>query len=280
MVLLLLLLSRFFRRLSYEFFLRCHQGLAFVLIYTLWRHIPSSSKVPRVYLRVSAGTFLITLMMQIFAVLYRNFSLQRGCSRTLIARQSGAVRMTVFPSRPWKVKAGQYINIWILSVSLWSFLQSHPLTIASWSEGGKSSLDFLIEPRNGFTQKLFDSALEYEKRSVSVRGMEEGDETQSEGVEPQSKVDDVDRRPFGEARTYKDGSGLSDLRIALFSGPHCSDAPVGDYGKVLMVATGFGIAAQLPLLKELIQGFNQSQVRTRSIHLLWQLNNLGEHSRS
>ena len=151
-------------------------------------------------------------------------------------------------------------------------MQSHPFTIASWSEGGKSSLDFLIEPRDGFTQKLFDCTIEYEKRSVFIKGMEEGDETQS-------KVDDIDKRSFGKARTYEDESELSDLCIALFSGPHCSDAPIDDYGKVLMVATGFGIAAQLPLLKELIQEFNQSQVRTHSIHLLWQLNNLDEHSR-
>ncbi|KAL9126744.1 MAG: hypothetical protein Q9217_004251 [Psora testacea] len=97
-----------------------------------------------------------------------------------------------------------------------------------------------------------------------------------EGHELQSKADDMDKRPFGEARSYEDGSGPSGLRIALFSGPHCSGAPIGDYGKVLLVATGFGIAAQLPLLKELIQGFNRSQVRTRTIHLVWQLDDLGD----
>lgn len=46
-----------------------------------------------------------------------------------------------------------------------------------------------------------------------------------------------------------------------------------------MVATGFGIAAQLPFLKELIRGFNRSEVRTRNIHLVWRLNDLGEHLR-
>jgi len=45
----------------------------------------------------------------------------------------------------------------------------------------------------------------------------------------------------------------------------------------MMVATGFGIAAQLPFLKELIQGFNRSEVRTRDIHLVWQLDDLGEY---
>ncbi len=78
MVSLLLLSSRLFRRISYELFLRCHQGLAFVMAYASWRHVPSSSKVLRAYLLASGGTFLITLILQCFAILYRNFSLHRG----------------------------------------------------------------------------------------------------------------------------------------------------------------------------------------------------------
>ena len=92
---------------------------------------------------------------------------------------------------------------------------------------------------------MFERAPEYQKGSVSLKGMEEGHKSQS-------KVDEMDNRLFGEARNCEDGSKPSSLRIALFSGPHGSGAPIGDYGKVLMVATGFGIAAQLPLLKELI----------------------------
>lgn len=63
MVLLRLLSSRLFRRISHELFLRCHQGLVFVTAYALWRHVPSSSKVPRAYLLASGGIFLITLVI-------------------------------------------------------------------------------------------------------------------------------------------------------------------------------------------------------------------------
>ena len=42
-----------------------------------------------------------------------------------------------------------------------------------------------------------------------------------------------------------------------------------------MVATGIGIAAQLPYLKELIKGFNNCETRTRRIHLVWQLDLVG-----
>lgn len=42
------------------------------------------------------------------------------------------------------------------------------------------------------------------------------------------------------------------FHLAWISGPHGSSAPVGEYGSVLMIATGIGIAAQLLYLKELI----------------------------
>ena len=51
--------------------------------------------------------------------------------------------------------------------------------------------------------------------------------------------------------------------------------PVGDYGKVLMIATGFGIVAQLQYLKQLAQGLNNYEVRTREIRLTWQLRSFG-----
>lgn len=64
--------------------------------------------------------------------------------------------------------------------------------------------------------------------------------------------------------------------LALFSGPHGTSAPVGDYETVLMVASGFGIAAQLPYLKQLIYGYNACKTRTRRVHLVWQLETLGK----
>ena len=45
------------------------------------------------------------------------------------------------------------------------------------------------------------------------------------------------------------GYGTSS-RLVLFSGPHEISMPVGEYESVLMIASGFGIAAQLPYLKQ------------------------------
>ncbi|KAI8220114.1 hypothetical protein K4K55_011750 [Colletotrichum sp. SAR 10_96] len=67
---------------------------------------------------------------------------------------------------------------------------------------------------------------------------------------------------------------------AVFGGPHGMSIPVTDYDVVLMVASGYGIAAQLPYLKRLIYEFNSRKARTRRIHLLWKLETIGYAYRS
>ncbi|POR31235.1 Uncharacterized protein TPAR_08558 [Tolypocladium paradoxum] len=61
---------------------------------------------------------------------------------------------------------------------------------------------------------------------------------------------------------------------AIFTGPYGISVPVGEYGVVLMIASGFGIVAQLPYLKQLLHGYNSRRVRTRRIHLVWELKTL------
>ena len=49
------------------------------------------------------------------------------------------------------------------------------------------------------------------------------------------------------------------------------------YKSILMVASGFGIAAQLAYLKKLIYGYNARLVRARRIHLVWQIADKGRN---
>ena len=55
-------------------------------------------------------------------------------------------------------------------------------------------------------------------------------------------------------------------------GPYGKLFDIGDYGSVVMFASGIGIAAQVPYLKELIRGYKECKVRTKRILLVWQLN--------
>ena len=149
-------------------------------------------------------------------------------------------------------------------------MQSHPFTIASWSESEKLSLDFLIELRNDFMWKLFNCVLKYQKENISVQVMKEGNDSQS-------KADDIDKRLFDDVRDSYSSLKHSDLCITFFSESHCSGVLIDDYRKVLMIITEFEIRAQLLFLKELIQEFNQSEIHTHNIHLIWQLCDLDEH---
>ncbi len=86
------------------------------------------------------------------------------------------------------------------------------------------------------------------------------------------------RKLLQYARPHSDDPSDSDYRLAWFSGPHGLTMNLGDYGSVTMVATGLGIAAQLPYLKELIKGYNNCKVQTRRIQLIWQIVTWGEYS--
>jgi NAD(P)H-flavin reductase len=66
--------------------------------------------------------------------------------------------------------AGQYVNLWIPSVSFWSFLQSHPFVVTSWSDGRQDNLDFFIEPRRGLIRELLSHAGAADSRLVLFSG--------------------------------------------------------------------------------------------------------------
>jgi predicted ferric reductase len=58
---------------------------------------------------------------------------------------------------------------------------------------------------------------------------------------------------------------------ALVEGPYGCEKDFGSYGTVLMFATNFGIAAQLPYLKRLIEDFRARKVVTRRLRVYWQV---------
>ena len=127
---LILQTVRLFQLPSYELFLRSHQVAALVTVYALWKHTTFGLKLPGLYVYISAGIFLIMFLLQCLVVIYRNFGLGGRHSRVLISKHRGTVRMSIDVPKPLKIRAGQYVNIWIPSVSLLSFIQSHPFTIA------------------------------------------------------------------------------------------------------------------------------------------------------
>lgn len=62
---------------------------------------------------------------------------------------------------------------------------------------------------------------------------------------------------------------------ALFTGPYGTSISTRNCGIVLLVASGVGIVAQIPYLKQLVHDYNACRTLTRRIHLIWQLETMG-----
>ena len=155
----------------------------------------------------------------------RNVRWRKPYATTRIVQINDAVRVQITVPRPWRVRAGEFVYIWMPGVSFWSAFQSHPFMISWWDQNadGKSThIYLLVKPRSGFTQSLL-----HHSGSTALSAWVDG--------------------PYGQ---------MKDL---------------GDYGSVLMFATGIGIAAQVPYIKQLLRGFQEYRVRTKSILLVWQL---------
>ena len=79
---------------------------------------------------------------------------------------------------------------------------------------------------------------------------------------------------------YADDSELESLalqyRLAFFSGFHGLRVSIEDYSNVLLIASDFGIAAQISYVKELIRNYYRYKVRTYRIYLVWQLHDFSK----
>ncbi|OBT43218.1 hypothetical protein VE00_06389 [Pseudogymnoascus sp. WSF 3629] len=59
--------------------------------------------------------------------------------------------------------------------------------------------------------------------------------------------------------------------VSLIDGPYGLEHNFGEYGTVLMFATGLGIAGHMLYIRELVSGYNSCDVSTRRIVLIWQV---------
>lgn len=79
-----------------------------------------------------------------------------------------------------------------------------------------------------------------------------------------------------QSRASTESGQTGGLGWVIFTGPHGTPVPIEDYEYVVMVADGYGIVAQLPLLERLVQGALAREVRSRRIRLVWEFQNIGE----
>jgi hypothetical protein len=150
-------------RRFYEIFLRLHQILAAVIALSALLHVLSTF-FPRLYFYIAFGIFIVTSAAEGCLLLHRNriFAYSKNMQVHRVGEifkypdsdNNSPVLMTIFLERLLKIKAGQYINIWIRSLGVRSSIQSHPFVVASWTGKQQKNLELVIEPRRGLTKKL------------------------------------------------------------------------------------------------------------------------------
>ncbi len=224
------------RRFSYEIFLRFHQALAITAVLALWRHLSLSNAFGRIYILVADDFLIVVMLLETINLVFRNLTLRQTRVRAdaiqiSVANVDDIVKINLIVPRIWKVRVEQYINVCISQVSSWSFLQSHLFVIVSWTEGQNSFICCLVQPDSDFTRRLLAYA-------------------------HKSRVENAKKGNYVRA---------------WFTGSHGRIIDISTYGSVMLIATGFDIVAQLSYVKELIQDYNNDQVCTRRMHLLWQV---------
>jgi FAD-binding domain len=248
----LLLLGLLCRRRSFEFFLWSHKVLAAAMTVGVWLHV---GKIGSPAASISTATLIaypVGLAVQALFLRFGWWNLHFYPVRIDILQppvdESGlrpvdesavTLRLTL-PFHSCNAKAGQYLNLFIRGLSTFSWIQSHPLAIAWVGTKEKSvTWDIIVQPRDGLTGKLS----EY-------------------------------RDSFRDSKFRDSWTDIPPLR-GYVSGPHGKCTNTDDYGAVICVAEGYGIAAQLSHLQQILQNRDDGRARTRRVSLIWQVNDRG-----
>lgn len=165
-----------------------------LFVYGTWQHLTAHNGHPKLYFDVALGILGLTTCLELTNLFYRNglFS-GNGAPRALVSFAFGksqengntvtAVQIRVVLPRPLKVEAGQYINLWMPSVGLWSWTQTHPFTITSWSRGRQDAIELLVQPRRGMTSDLLRHASVAADSSLTFLALFTGPHGTSEDVD-------------------------------------------------------------------------------------------------
>ncbi len=154
MCVLLLLLHSLLRRSFYEIFLRMHQALIALSVCFIWCHLFFKSLFSCMYIYISAALFLFTSVVQCISVLWRSETFYHDHAQALISHVYDIVKISINLSRSLKIKAEQYINLWISFVSFWFFMQSHSFVMISWTYKKQNRLNLFVKSCKELTQEL------------------------------------------------------------------------------------------------------------------------------
>lgn len=196
----------------------------------LWRHVNFRKTFARVYMAASVIAMVCTTTIHWALLIRRNVTWRRFGGKANVLRRQRATEVVVTLARPFKVRAGQYVYVWIPGVRGWSFkLHRSPILWSAAEEDGKNSTISLL-------------------------------------IEAGSK-----RRGRGTRTVENVAKHCSQKHFAWVDGPYGSAKRLDRYDTVLMVATGLGIAAQIPYIREILDVYGHEPDRHRSVFVAWEV---------
>ncbi|KAJ5639159.1 uncharacterized protein N7484_007021 [Penicillium longicatenatum] len=227
------------RKRVYEIFVLTHTGCALTSIYGIWCHVRSDNGSLSKFPLAYLCIFALTRTIQLSRMIYRNITIGTIPVRLVMSHFEGNIaRITLSVPRPWTVRAGERINLGVPRVGIFYSFQAHPFAISWWEENDKG--------------RAVSISFLIRPRSGFTKKL-------LKRIEPNRECGAWVDGPYGPSSIdWKGGTSA------------------GDYGHIFMVATGIGIAAQLPYIKEVLHGHENAQVCTQRISLVWQIDAIGD----
>ena len=233
-----------FRGYQYRLFLISHLGIAAGLIYVTWCHIRMFGRLPRQSVIFAITAFCLTTSFRLVRALWRNLAYGKSLTRVAVVYEGnpeetkGIFQIVVIPPRSWKVRAGEWVNLGVPYIGVFYLPHVYPFMVA-WSESdsaGQIKLYLLAKPRLGFTRRILCRMSPHKQYRAWIEG------------------------PYGPPRVAKYGRSTQ----------------IANHSHVVMFATGVGIAAQIPYIREILQEKNKSRALTKRISLLWEPDDIGK----
>ena len=228
----------FVRHAIYEWFLNSHTLLSAVVVVAAWRHVPS--KTPAwLFLRIGMGLWAGATGIHWLIFAFRNLALGRPLATVVAAKFSDASdHALVGPSNVLRVDIAIPRPWWRVKAGQSIFLSIPSLGLFTGVRGHPFVISWWERDERGL------------RLSVLVQS----------------------RAGFTAALSRRTHTVLR----AFIDGPYGAPHSFGEYGTVVMLASGIGIAGHMPYIKDLIRGYNSCEVRTRRILVVWEMEDLGE----
>ncbi|KAF5013044.1 hypothetical protein FDECE_938 [Fusarium decemcellulare] len=237
---------------AYELFKTTHVVLAAIILAALYQHIKGQfAGKYKIWVWLTVAIWCTDHASRLTRLLLLNYKIAMGKGVPATAsysEETGVIRLQVHPSTTVRGKPGTY---YYLSISGWKFWESHPFSLAGWSQEGVSPV-----------WQNHDEALNLPREKTS-KLREDNPTFLTFLIRPRQGM----TRDLRDTLTRVGFPNVQRLRI-LLEGPYGNVAPLGKFRNILFVAGGSGITAVLPYLRDILDQ-NRNHDSRQNVRLCW-----------